>query len=65
MSIGTPIIARTWDQLPPVVQADGEWFSTRVLAKQHSDQQAEIERLKEKVEAWERLWSKTEKASTK
>ena len=51
MSAGEPIIARTWDQLPPTVYSDGEWYSTRVLADQHRKQAAEIERLRAIVDA--------------
>lgn len=30
-----PTIIRNWDCMPPVVYADGEIYSTRVLAEQH------------------------------
>lgn len=30
-------IVKTWDELPVVVQNDGEWFSTRVLERKHRD----------------------------
>lgn len=39
-------VARTFDDLPPVVQADGEFFSLRALEQKLRDAEREIERLK-------------------
>lgn len=44
-----PRVVKTWDELPPVVQAHGEVFSTRVLEKQYRDIQTELETLKAAV----------------
>jgi len=40
-----PIIATSWDQLPPNVIGDGVEYSTRILCKQHNDMKARIEEL--------------------
>jgi hypothetical protein len=42
-------IVKSWDELPPVVSAEGETFSTRVLEKQFRETQSELEMLKAAV----------------
>ena len=37
-----PIIATSWDQLPPNVIGEGIEYSTRILCRQHQDMQARI-----------------------
>lgn len=39
-------VANSFDDLPPVVQADGEFFSLRVLEQKLRDAEREIEKLK-------------------
>lgn len=41
-----PTIIRHWEQLPPVVIAEGEAVSTRVLEKQYRDLEEENKKLK-------------------
>lgn len=37
-----PRIVRTWDELPPVVFYQGEYFSTRVLEYKHRKMQSAL-----------------------
>lgn len=46
-------IPKSFDALPPVVWAEGEWFTTRVLDSQHRDLEDENLRLADKIEALE------------
>lgn len=34
---------RTWDEVPPVVYAEGEYFSTRILAHNYRNMQDALE----------------------
>lgn len=45
-----PTIIRHWEQLPPVVIAEGEAVSTRLLEKQYRDLEEENKKLKRQAE---------------
>jgi hypothetical protein len=45
MSQTEPTIVTSWDSMPPEVCADGEVFSTRVLAAQHKKADERVEEL--------------------
>jgi len=42
-----PRVVTTWDSLPPVVEAYGETFSTRVLAYNYSKMQKALESIRD------------------
>ena len=44
-----PRVVRTWDELPPVVEAEGEVFSTRVLEHRYRALEASHRRLVDAV----------------
>lgn len=43
-------IVRTWDEIPPVVQWGGEFFSTRVLEKNYRDMKSQLAAAEQRAE---------------
>jgi len=38
-----PIVVKSWDQLPPVVSDQGEYFSTRLLERKYREMKITLE----------------------
>ena len=47
-------VVKTWDEIPPVVQYGGEFFSLRVLEKNYHDMKAQLAAAEQRAEKAER-----------
>ena len=43
-------IVTSWDELPPVVNDQGQWYSTRVMEKQYRDALSQVEQVRAALE---------------